>query len=496
MAFPFLETTAPAAAQTTDARRQVPMLALLIVQCEKEPWRVGQYALFPLGKKRWMGRGGEPIEDYSSFDEHRPGEPPPVPLGLSACLHGASLSRCQAGAKASAVDIAIENVGRCVMLVNGEEATKATVRPGDTITFVGEVVLLCVLRLPVFPALMHARVAHPFGEPDANGIVGEGPEAWRVRDEATRLGRGTDFVLILGETGTGKTAVAELIHKESSRAHGPFVPRNSVVFTTTILESQLFGKIANFPNPGPAVDGVLPAADGGTLFLDEIGRLSPEAQGHLLCTLENGSYHRLGESKARKLDVRFLGASNLERSALQSDFHFRFKAEIRIAPLRERREDIPLLAREMLRRRLAKDPTLARFFMKDHEGRLHPRMSGRLVDFLVRSELPGNTRELDSLLAAAIAHSPEDRIAMFPGAGASPSVRPLSSAPVSSAPPSDPPPTTKDAQVEERMFTTEVVLSAIASANGNLTLAAKILDTERTKLYRIMKKLGIKREEE
>ncbi len=79
MAFPFLETTAPAAAQTTDARGQVPMLALLIVQREKEPWRVGQYALFPLGKKRWMGRGGEPIEDYSSFDEHRPGEPPPVP---------------------------------------------------------------------------------------------------------------------------------------------------------------------------------------------------------------------------------------------------------------------------------------------------------------------------------------------------------------------------------------------------------------------------------
>ena len=164
--------------------------------------------------------------------------------------------------------------------------------------------------------------------------------------------------------------------------------------------------------------------------------------------------------------------------------------------MRERREDIPLLAREMLRRRLAKDPTLARFFTKDPYGQLQPRISGRLVDFLVHHELPGNTRELDSLLAAAIAHSPGDRIAMFPGAGASPSVRPPSSAPVSSAPPSDPPPTTKGAQVEERIFTTEVVLAAIKRANGNLTLAAKILDTERTKLYRIMKKLGIKIEEE
>ncbi len=141
------------------------------------------------------------------------------------------------------------------------EVTRAIVRPGDTIRLVGEVVLLCTLRLPAFPALTHARVAHPFGDPDASEIVGEGPEAWRVRDEATRLGRGTDFALILGETGTGKTAVAELIHKESSRARGPFVHRNSVNFTTTLLESRLFGKITNFPSPGPAGEGVLAALE-------------------------------------------------------------------------------------------------------------------------------------------------------------------------------------------------------------------------------------------
>ena len=203
MSFP-LQTTAPAAALTSDARAQVPVLALVIVWCEKEPWRVGEVAFFPPSKPRWIGRGGEAIEEFASFDQHRPGNPIPRPLGIVGCLHGDSLSRRQGKVTASAVDLEIENHGRCAMLVNGQEAKRATVRPGGTIMFVGEVLFVCELRLPDFPALKHATIAHRFGERDAGKMAGEGPEAWRVRDEVARLGKGMDFLLILGETGTGK----------------------------------------------------------------------------------------------------------------------------------------------------------------------------------------------------------------------------------------------------------------------------------------------------
>ncbi len=473
------------------------MLCLVIVWCEKEPWRVGECAFFPPFKERWLGRGGDPIEDYASFARQLPGEPPPIQLGLSACLRGDSLSRRQAKVTASAVDLAIEHLQGCPMSVNDKEVTHATLRPGETVLFVGEVLLLCQLRLPALPALKHARITHPYGDPDAADIVGEGPDAYRVRDEATGLGRGTDFVIITGETGTGKTAIARLIHKESSRADGPFVQRNSIVFTTSLLESELFGKIANYPTPGPAVEGALPAADGGTLFLDEVGRLAPAAQGSLLLALEKGTYFRLGESKERKVSFRVVAATNLDRDALQPDFHHRFASDIHLKPLRERQEDIPLLARELLRRRLAKDPSLMRFFAPGADGVLYPRMSGRLVDFLVHHELRGNTRELDGLLAAAIAQSPKGRIEMFADGRASPSARPPSAAPLSEAPP-----TTKD-PVEERLpvtpvtVTAEGVLAALKGANGNQSAAARRLGIQRNKFLRILRELGIEvREEE
>jgi DNA-binding NtrC family response regulator len=521
MSAPFLETTAPPAAQTTNARAQVPMLCLVIVWCEKEPWRVGECAFFPPSKVRWIGRGGEPIEEYASFATRRPGSPFPPQLGLAGCLRGDSLSRCQAKLVASAVDIEVENRRECVMVVNKEVRKTATLRPGDTLMFVGEVLFKCVLWEPEFPALEHASVAHPFGEPDAYEMVGEGPSAWRLRDVATQIARGHDFVLIIGETGTGKTGVADLIHRASSRAKGPFVVRNSITFVGSILTSELFGKLPNYPTPGPGTEGALPPADGGTLFLDEIGRLSQEAQGQLLIALEKGIYNRIGESKARVLDVRFVGATNLARSVLQPDFDYRFAAAIEIVPLRERPEDIPLIARDLLRRRLAKDKRLQRFFVTGMDGRQHPRMSGRLMEFLMHHDLPGNTRELDALLAAAVAGSPLNRIEMLPSFEAPRSVAPpstlprsigqassapassgpVSSAPassgrVSSAPSSEAPSTARDAEDGAPAVTKAAVLAALASTKRNVSQAAKRLGVQRSKLHRIMKEMGIKKDGE
>jgi DNA-binding NtrC family response regulator len=501
MPLPSLDTTAPAADMTTDARGQLPKLALVLIDSKKEPWRIGQIAFFDALTTRLIGRGGEKMEEYASFDWQRPGDPPPVPLGISGCLAGDSLSRRQSVVTASAVDLEIVNVGGCKMAVDGKEVTRATLRPGGTFILVGEAVFLCVGRAPVLDVLRHARVAHPFGERDAAGIVGEGPEAWRIRDEATRLGEGTDFVLILGESGTGKTAVSRLIHQASSRARGPFVLRNSLNLSEGLLEAQLFGKIANFPNPGAAVEGIFPAAEGGTLFLDEIGRLSKDAQGSLLSALDNGGYQRLGESTPRRIDVRFVGATNLDKSALQGDFQYRFAEELRIAPLRERREDIPLLVRELLRRRLAKNASLLRLFSRGPGGLLYPRISGRLIDFLVHHELNGNTRELDGLIAAAVGRSHEDRVVMFSSkGGASPSIRPASTAPVSqppsSAPVSQPPSTERDADDGKPPVTKEALVAALGKAKGNISRAAKVLGVQRSKLYRIKREFGIEEPEE
>jgi sigma-54 specific flagellar transcriptional regulator A len=514
-----IKTTAPPDAQTCDARPQLPMIALVIVGCKKEPWRLGHLAYFPPDKVRWFGRGGLPIEDYSSYDRHRPGDPFPPQLGISACLQGDSLSRCQASMMGRGVDLVIENLEACPMYVNGVETKRAVVRPNDTVRFGNEVLFVCVLRLPEFPPLRHASIAHAFGGPDAFGIVGEGPLAWQLRDDATYVGRRSDDVLILGETGSGKTAIATLIHKVSSRARGPFFEKNCSTLNEGLAPAELFGKIANFPNPGPAVPGILPASEGGSVFLDEIGRLSVLAQGQLLTVLSQKSYQVTGESKVRLVDVRVIGAMNRARADLEPDFQFRLKATLRVAPLREQREEIGLLVQHLLRERLKKDESLMRIFSTGPSRELHPRISLRLMDFLVRHELTGNARELDILLAAALMNSHEDWVEMFPAGSpelvastsasaprsAAPSVPPASGAPGSSgpssapasAPRSAPPSTERDVPSGKEVEVTEATIAdAYEKARGNHSKAAKLLGMERNRLYRIMKGLGMKVPEE
>ena len=492
-----LKTTAPSVL-TTDSRGPMPMLALVITWCAAEPWRTGELAFFPIDVTRLMGRGGDPIDDYSTFGPQRPGDPFPAHLGIAGCLRGDGISRLQATATSSGVDIVIDNVGKCPMFVNGREVVeqiidgkkikRAHIRPDDTVMFAGNISFVCVLRLPELPVLRYTRVEHAFGRPDVGGNVGEGPIIWAARDNAVRLGMGFDFVLILGETGAGKTGLARLIHHFSTRAKGPFKRHNASKFTETLLESQLFGKLANFPTPGPGVEGLLPSADGGTLFLDEIGILSLLAQRHLLTCLDDGGYTRLGESKERTLDVRFIGATNLERGALQGDFQYRLPEDLRIAPLRERKEDIALLAREMVCRRVAKSSDLMRLCMQGPDGELYPRFSGRLIDFLVRHELAGNTRELNNLLAAAIGYSHGSRIEMFPEGAVLPSYRPASSAPVSEAPATE-----KDEEEAEvgPILTKDTVLAALVSAKWNKSRAAKDLKINRNKLLRVAREMGI-----
>jgi len=146
--------------------------------------------------------------------------------------------------------------------------------------------------------------------------------------------------------------------------------------------------------PAPAQLG---AAHQGTLFFDEIGDCPFDVQAQLLRVMETGEYQRQGEVALRRVDVRFIGATNKDDSAFRPDFKARFRKGVRLPPLRERREDIGLLIRHLLVLRALKDEAFKeRFFREGKGGRLEPRISGRLVNELVRHPLPTNVRQLDA----------------------------------------------------------------------------------------------------
>jgi transcriptional regulator with AAA-type ATPase domain len=455
---PFGQTTAPGAATTAEDAGAQPSLALVIVWSKSQPHRVGEVAFFPLGERRYLGRGDVEVEKFAQFIRQRPGETSAVDP-LQGILDGATLSRRQMVVCATGEGLEVEQVGQCRTYVNGQEVSKATLRPGDTVMFRDEVVLLCVSRPRVLPALPPGHPLHAFGEPDADGIVGESPAVWRMRAELARAAGGASHVLLQGESGTGKELAAGVIHHRSSRAKGPFVSRNASAFTSTLIASELFGNPANYPNPGmPARKGLLGTADGGTLFLDEIGDCPLDAQAQLLRVMDQGEYQPVGEAVARRVDVRFVGATNRDESFFRSDFLARFPVRVRLPPLRERREDIALLSRHFPLRHAGQSP--------------EPRVSARLIDALVRHPLPLNARELHALLEA----SPGDELRLPAVSTAPPAPRAAKDAPGST-------PQAAPSRAD--------ILAWLKSEEGNVARVARRLGMERTALYRLMKSYGI-----
>ncbi len=213
-------------------------------------------------------------------------------------------------------------------------------------------------------------------------------------------------VLILGETGTGKELVARAIHRHSERAEGPFVVVNCAALHENLLESELFGhEKGAFTGAVKQKKGRFELADGGTLFLDEIGEMSMETQAKILRTLEYGTFERLGGTRPLKSDVRVLSATNrdleaeIAQGAFREDLYYRLNViTIRVPPLRERREDIPVLARAFLERSAA-----AR--NKDIEGFSDEAMR-RLKDYA----WPGNVRELEHVVERAVILCPGGKI--------------------------------------------------------------------------------------
>jgi DNA-binding NtrC family response regulator len=220
-------------------------------------------------------------------------------------------------------------------------------------------------------------------------------------------------VLILGETGTGKELIAREIHRRSPRAAEPFIPINCGALPDTLLESELFGYAKGaFTGADKTTQGLFEAADRGTLFLDEIGNISLNMQQRLLRVLEAGELLRLGERKVRKVDVRIVAATNsdlkrdVEKGLFRQDFYYRLRVmSLELPPLRDRMDDLPLLANH---------------FLQACATRFHKKIGGfspLAMKALEAHRWPGNVRELENAIehAAILCVTPQVELEDLPG---------------------------------------------------------------------------------
>jgi len=242
------------------------------------------------------------------------------------------------------------------------------------------------------------ELAQVQGEEDAKAMLGRSPAMQRVRDLAERVAQVDSTILITGESGVGKEVLARFIHEHSARAVGPFVAINCGAVPEGLLESELFGHARGaFTGATQDRTGLFEAAQGGTLFLDELGEVPLSMQVKILRALQEREIRRVGESRNRSVDVRVLAATNRDLAAdiqtgrFRQDLYYRLRVvEIRIPPLRQRRDDILVLARHFLAR---------------SASRLRRKVSGlspEAANHLLRYPWPGNVRELENTLERAV----------------------------------------------------------------------------------------------
>jgi formate hydrogenlyase transcriptional activator len=230
------------------------------------------------------------------------------------------------------------------------------------------------------------------------GIVGRSAALREVLQLVEMVAASDATVLLLGETGTGKELVAHAIHERSQRHKQPFVPVNCAAIPSSLFESELFGhERGAFTGANMQRAGRLELADRGTLFLDEVGDLPLELQPKLLRTLQEHTYERLGSGRTKNVDVRLVAATNgdleqmVEDKTFRSDLYYRLNVfPIRVPPLRERREDIPLLVE---------------YFTQKYARRMNKQIDTipeSTVQKLQRWSWPGNIRELENLIERSV----------------------------------------------------------------------------------------------
>ena len=298
----------------------------------------------------------------------------------------------------------------------------------------------------------------------------------RLLETARQIAATDTSVVINGESGTGKELMARFIHEHSPRANGPFVAFNCGALHEELAASELFGhEKGAFTGATARKIGLFEAADGGTLFLDEVTEMPLLMQVKLLRVLQEHELMRVGSTEPVNVNVRVVAASNrdlkdaVDKGLMRDDLYFRLNVvTLSLPPLRERRDDIPLLAYYMLR----KYSTIIGHDVQE----ITPEALQRLVEY----DFPGNIRELSNFIERGVALSsgPELGIEHLPQSLGALTVRVFT-------PEIATPPTTLEEQE------TEHILSVLKMADGNRTKAAKMLGIDRVSLWRKLKKLGI-----
>ena len=249
--------------------------------------------------------------------------------------------------------------------------------------------------------------ADPAGrDPFLRNIVGASPKMQRIFRLVTKVAPTDSSVLLLGESGTGKELIARSIHLQSRRAAGPFVAVNVGALPESLIESELFGYVRGaFTGAASEREGLVESADGGTLFLDEIGDMPPTTQVKLLRTLESSELRRLGDNHLRVVDIRVIAATHRDlpkavaEGRFREDLYFRLNVvPIVVPPLRDRPEDVPLMAEHFI----------AQFCRElgRPAARLHPDALRVMLDYA----WPGNVRELRNLMERVVLLEAEDEI--------------------------------------------------------------------------------------
>ena len=305
-------------------------------------------------------------------------------------------------------------------------------------------------------------------------ILGESPQIKRLIRELSKISAADSPVLILGESGVGKSLLAQLIHQYSNRRQGPFVTINCAAIPANLLESELFGHVkGSFTGAVQDKPGKFEYADKGTIFLDEIGDLSLDLQVKLLRVLQGQEFERVGGLKTIHVDVRIVAATNrnLEEAIVtrqfREDLFYRLNVlPIFIPPLRERKEDVAILANH---------------FFQHYCSKTNKRFDGipdTVMKYLLDYKWPGNVRELQNVIERAVVLAKEPNLKMPDFIFSQPS------------------PQHKTQQTMETITSIKTIeknalMKALEQTGGNISKAAKILNLSRDTIYRRLKKYKI-----
>jgi two-component system nitrogen regulation response regulator NtrX len=313
-------------------------------------------------------------------------------------------------------------------------------------------------------------------------MVGESPAIQRLRADIAQAAPSNGRVLIYGENGTGKELVARNIHAQSRRAAGPFVEVNCAAIPEELIESELFGHTRGaFTGAQAAKKGKFELADGGTLFLDEVGDMTLKTQAKVLRVLQEQKLEPVGGTGSVTVDVRVIAATNkhldeeIRRGSFREDLYFRLNViPFHVPPLRDRRQDIPLLAAHFLSA------------ISAEYGKRPKQLAPEALAALVAQPWPGNVRELRNTIERLVIMTPGDRIEarhlpapLLAGAAPPPAPAPAAGGPFSSL-----------AEARED-FEKRYIWRTYQECGRNMSRTAEALQVERSNLYRKMKGYGL-----